>query len=256
MYEQKSMIEIIELRRVLSVLLLRYSMMRIFHTTALSTLNPGLNISHLAKVASLLNHNCHLIALPDLDEQNYSRIALTYKRVIMSTPAGKRRRIDAAAQTLSKPFRSPLKSVLSTTTSGDLPLKNLQDLDHILHTTDRIKGVSSPLAPPVQNMWTSFRGNPIKKSFSLSPSLIMNSDPDIAVLLKSQRQLEKQMRELKEELETSEQARKIEADSEKICPGRETDAELKDLIAKWRAASRHVAEELFTGVRDRVNRYA
>jgi hypothetical protein len=174
----------------------------------------------------------------------------------MSTPAAKRRRIDAATQALSKPFRSPLKIPLSTTTSEDLPTKNLQDFDHDLPTTDAIKGLSKPLAPPFQNMTTPFRGNPIKKSFSPSSNVVMNSDPEIALLLKTQRQLEKQMRELKGELETSEQARKIEAESEKKCPGREIDAELMDLIAKWRVASRHVAEELFTGVRDRVNRYA
>lgn len=174
----------------------------------------------------------------------------------MSTPAAKRRRIDAAAQVLSKPFRSPLKFPLSTTTSEDDPAKNREDFDHSLLTTHGIEGLSRPLAPPVQNMRTLFRGSAMKKSFSARSTIVMNSDPDIAVLLETQRQLEKQMRELKEELETSEQARKIEADSEKICPGREIDAELMDLIAKWRVASKHAAEELFTGVRDRVNRYA
>jgi Swi5-dependent recombination DNA repair protein 1 len=210
---------------------------------------------YLAKLRHFRTTTFIFIALPDLDEQTYSRIALIYKHMTMSTPAAKRRRIDAATQALSKPFRSPLKIPLSATTSEDPPAKNLQDLDHSLPTTDATKGLAKPFAPPFQNMRTPFRGNPIKKSFSPS-STVMNSDPEIALLLKTQHQLEKQMRELKDELETSEQARKIEAESEKKCPGREIDAELMDLIAKWRVASRHVAEELFTGVRDRVNRYA
>jgi hypothetical protein len=83
-----------------------------------------------------------------------------------------------------------------------------------------------------------------------------NADPDIAALIKTQRQLEKQLRELKEELDTAEQARRIEADSEKKDPGGAIDGELTQLILKWREASRQAAEELFTGVRDRVNRYA
>lgn len=167
----------------------------------------------------------------------------------MSTPAAKRRRIDAATQALSKPFRSPLKTPLSTTISEDFSAKNLEDFDHSLPTTDGFKGTPNSTR-------TSFRGNPTKKSFSPGSTAVMNSDPEIAILLKTQRQLEKQMRELKEELEISEQARKIEAESEEKFPGREIDAELMDLIGKWRGASRHVAEELFTGVRDRVNRYA
>jgi hypothetical protein len=75
-------------------------------------------------------------------------------------------------------------------------------------------------------------------------------------LIKSQRQLEKQLRDLKEELDTAEQARKIEVDSQKKNPSGEVDGELLELIKKWRGASREAAEELFTSVRDKVNRYA
>ena len=62
------------------------------------------------------------------------------------------------------------------------------------------------------------------------------------------------MREVKEELDTAEQARKIEAESAKKDPDGEIDGELVELIAKWKAASRQAAEELFGKVRDRVNR--
>jgi hypothetical protein len=84
---------------------------------------------------------------------------------------------------------------------------------------------------------------------------ILNADPDIALLLKTQRELEKQLREVKEELETAEQARKIERESRKKDPDGEVDWELVVLIEKWKGASRLAAEELFGKVRDRVNRY-
>lgn len=60
---------------------------------------------------------------------------------------------------------------------------------------------------------------------------------------------------MKEELDVVEQARKIEVDSErKGGVGGEVDGELRGLVRKWKGASRAAAEELFGGVKDRVNR--
>lgn len=59
---------------------------------------------------------------------------------------------------------------------------------------------------------------------------------------------------MKEELELAEQARKIEAESQKKDPEGEIDGELVELITKWKMASRQAAEEMFGKVRDRVNR--
>jgi Swi5-dependent recombination DNA repair protein 1 len=84
---------------------------------------------------------------------------------------------------------------------------------------------------------------------------VLNADPDIAPLLKAQRELERQLREVKEELDTAEQAGKIERESRKKDPEGDVDGELVVLIGKWRGASRLAAEELFGKVRDRVNRY-
>ena len=84
---------------------------------------------------------------------------------------------------------------------------------------------------------------------------MLNADPDIAVLLKAQRELERQLRGVKEELEQAEQARKIERESRKKDPDGEVDGDLVVLIEKWSGASRLAAEELFGKVRDRVNRY-
>jgi hypothetical protein len=65
--------------------------------------------------------------------------------------------------------------------------------------------------------------------------------------LKEERQLERELRELKSELDTVEQARKIETKGQ--------DEELVGLIEKWKGAARAAAEEVFGKVSDRVNRY-
>lgn len=85
-----------------------------------------------------------------------------------------------------------------------------------------------------------------------NPAAVLNADPDIEPMLKSQRLLEKQLRDLQREMETAEQARKIE--SEKKTPDGEADGELIDLIARWKGASRSAADEMFGIARDRVNR--
>ena len=181
----------------------------------------------------------------------------------MSTPAAKRRRIDTASQTLSKPFRSPFKTPFkspvktsasqestSTAPQSNVPLapKNTNSLLSNPSKTPSLPAPSTSLATPN-------RPNRAKQTFS-SPvqAAALNADPDIAPLLRAQRELEKQLREVKEELDTAEQARKIEADSAKKDPSREIDGELVELIEKWKAASRQAAEELFGKVRDRVNR--
>ncbi|KAG4437415.1 hypothetical protein IFR05_007097 [Cadophora sp. M221] len=179
----------------------------------------------------------------------------------MSTPAAKRRRIDVASQTLSKPFRSPFKAPFKS------PVKDAQSVETTSASTSAQS--STPLTSKPTNSLLSnpaktpslrapsavTRGPRTKKTFS-SPvaAAALNADPDIAPMLKAQRELEKQLREVKEELDTAEQARKIEADSHKKDTEGEIDGELVELIEKWKGASRLAAEELFGKVRDRVNR--
>jgi Swi5-dependent recombination DNA repair protein 1 len=176
----------------------------------------------------------------------------------MSSPAAKRRRIDAASHTLSKPFRSPLKMPLEANTADNLPA---QKLPYWFDTLPPNNGDGTRILDPTKLRLlpavTPSPRNAERKTFS-SPifSAAIDADPDIDALIKTQRRLEKELRELKEELDTAEQARRIEVNSEKKNAGGAVDGELSLLILKWRAASRQAAEELFTGVRDRVNRYA
>ncbi|PBP25908.1 DNA repair protein Dds20/Mei5 [Diplocarpon rosae] len=180
----------------------------------------------------------------------------------MSTPAAKRRRIDVASQTLSKPFRSPFKTPFKSpmkddqaqdTANAKPPAPNNVPLsskltNSLLSSSGKTPKLSAPAATPS-------RGPRSKNTFT-SPiaAAALNADPEIAPLLRAQRDLEKELREVKEELDTAEQARKIEAESEKKDPGGDIDGELVELIEKWKEASRLAAEELFGKVRDRVNR--
>jgi Swi5-dependent recombination DNA repair protein 1 len=181
----------------------------------------------------------------------------------MSTPATKRRRIDTASQTLSKPFRSPFKTPFKspektsasqdstlTATKSSVPLAH-KNTNSLLYNPSK----TTSLPAPSTSLATPNRSSRAKKIFS-SPvqAAALNTDPDIAPLLRAQREVEKQLRELKEELDTAEQAGKIEVDSAKKDPSGEIDGELVELIEKWKAASRQAAEELFGKVRDRVNR--
>lgn len=174
----------------------------------------------------------------------------------MSTPLAKKRRTDAAANALSKPFKSPFKTAIAKdaadpnsasspapTTAHDSTASSLQ------------QSKSSPAKRTFAPAPSPFGFRKSARSTPKSPSVnVPNTDPDMRPILKIQRELEATLRELKEELDTIQQARKIENDSLKHGLDAEIDGELKQLKEKWKTASRQAAEELFGGVKDRVNR--
>ena len=170
----------------------------------------------------------------------------------MSMPAAKRRRTDAASCALSKPFCSPLKRP----PVGSTPVVIQQSSDLVQSNNDNSTKMAEFRKPLLQPMATPSRTKAIKTPLSSRISYpAPNAVPEIAALIKTQLQLERQLRTLKGEMDIAEQAQKIELDSESRAPGGAIDGELTQLIQKWRAASRQAAEELFTDVRDRVNRY-
>jgi hypothetical protein len=79
-------------------------------------------------------------------------------------------------------------------------------------------------------------------------------------LLKIQREKERLLKEIKDDMDAAEQAWKIEQTSLKWNKAHqrsddcELDEELVELCEKWKGASRLAAEELFGKVRERVNR--
>ena len=171
-----------------------------------------------------------------MDQNNSRRQSDLYSRT------AKRRRVEAASHTLSKPFRSPFKSTTklqkdreccSPAGSPDsAAIANDKRLVEPADTDTRTPLGPSPLRIADPRRW--------------SRTNIPNS-PVLKVLLKEERGLERELRELRAELDTVEQARKIES--------KEEDEELVGLIGKWKGAARAAAEEVFKKVNDRVNRY-
>jgi Swi5-dependent recombination DNA repair protein 1 len=169
----------------------------------------------------------------------------------MSTSAAKRQRVEATSKALSNPFRSPFKTVRIAPQTDD---HNILDQSSSLSP----QVVQGRLRTPShrQTVAAHSRLKSAKNAFaSPMPNFALNADPDTALFLREHRELEKQLRQLQEELNIAEQARKIEVGPTKEYPDGEVDGELLELIRKWREASRQAADELFTIVRDRVNRY-
>ncbi|KAL9608869.1 MAG: hypothetical protein Q9167_006318 [Letrouitia subvulpina] len=159
------------------------------------------------------------------------------------SPPVKRRRIEASSA-LSQPFKSPFKTSLkpspqsaNTATairSSDTPLEKNKSRSApkplLTHTTPAAPSPRLPLP----------RTRPLSY---ISPSKL---SPQVAELQKKHTALLTQLNASKAKLDTTTQALKLESS--------QPDAELEVLIQKWRRASKDAAEEVFSSVRDRVNR--
>lgn len=171
----------------------------------------------------------------------------------MSAQDAKRRRADSTAAALSKPFRSPFRSlaVKPNRDSQDQPsgigrtqLGQTTSPQKVSH----VPGARNP--PPF----------PYKRQQGVSlpsrSSDTSDGQSEIAALLKTQRQLKNKLHSLAEELHLFEQAYKIEHDRPKPgSEGGEVDSELLRLTEGWKLASRQAAEELFGSAKDKINRY-
>lgn len=169
----------------------------------------------------------------------------------MSSPlTHKRRRLNGASRGLSKPFvspmrsaqpseRTPLKPVKHATNTSYLPSTHAHTtkLRQIAHSTDTSSDVSK-LDQPTDT--------PLRKQTSF-PSSAKRADPAEVAAHKTLTALERQIKALRNELDTLSQAAQLVASASK-------DAELEGLTDKWRHVSQQVAEELFGTVKERVCR--
>lgn len=196
----------------------------------------------------------------------------------MNTPAAKRRRVDAANATLRKPFHSPLLRRQPGAGEGSTPgsIKTPEP-----NTSKRsIEQVYSPSSPSTAKQPQVARrprelhhvrpASPLKlpiapgsnqatKRKASSPSKAEPGPGDenpFLTLARAHRTAGRDaiVRDLDRRLETVKQAREIEAASERSRPGEPVDQELRELVAKWRGASRLAAEELFETVKERVDK--
>ncbi|KAL4871242.1 hypothetical protein BDV12DRAFT_183891 [Aspergillus spectabilis] len=165
---------------------------------------------------------------------------------------GKRRRLDQAATALSKPFKSPLRRPISTSKGEETPSVNPKTEEKAVTlstqtTTPNGKRTTSP--PPLSNANANALPTPppTRKRRPLPPARKpLISDPELLTLQTRQRSLQTNLSKLKSELDTVQQALRIESSNR--------DVELEALILKWKKVSQDAAEEVFSGAAERVSR--
>ncbi|KAB5578689.1 hypothetical protein GE09DRAFT_558351 [Coniochaeta sp. 2T2.1] len=186
-----------------------------------------------------------------------------------SMPSAKRRRVDAATETLKKPFRSPMvkrpqaptgPGITASSPATPAPIKRQQVADlSRLSTPSRIPDRRRP-GPALSASTNRFvtpskpatRHCPATPFSQKKPSSTLQGidDKDAALLDKLQRrrrEAELKTREVEKEVELIKQAARIESGKET------TNEEMRALVRKWKAACRTAAEELFELIRGRVD---
>ncbi|KAK3945433.1 hypothetical protein QBC46DRAFT_433786 [Diplogelasinospora grovesii] len=194
-----------------------------------------------------------------------------------STPAAKRRRVEDANSTLRKPFRSPLinrpKPATAATADSDVgpvtstPSAGQRDISRVPSTPSRL---SSQLTRGPAVTSNSLAFTPVRKAEGSSSSSIKTAAPSGRVgggsskstsgsddllgrMNKAQKEMTAHLSEMQKELDLIRQAKRIEQSSQRKIPGGEVDGELRELIEKWKQASRQAADELFELIRGRVD---
>lgn len=130
----------------------------------------------------------------------------------------KRRRLDATASTLSKPFHSPLKVTSNHQTAA--------------YVAEQLHADNQPItAVPPKRGTSDSRENP-------------DQEQDITELQQEYAALSLQLRKLRQDLDVVEQAHRIHSTNQ--------EEKLNALILKWRNIAQDAADQVFASVRDRV----
>ncbi|KAL8646160.1 MAG: hypothetical protein Q9226_006987 [Calogaya cf. arnoldii] len=155
------------------------------------------------------------------------------------SPPKKRRKVETT-NPLNKPFKSPFRTPLKPTPQSEsdarLPASSFST------SRDAVQQ-SSPIST-TSTFSTAQRSTHTLASFhpSTSPT---KSGSQLDKLQKYHTHLLNTLSSFRARLETTTQALEIEASSE--------DAELEGLIQKWRVMSREAAEEVFVGMKEKVD---
>ncbi|KAK4231194.1 hypothetical protein QBC38DRAFT_467097 [Podospora fimiseda] len=186
-------------------------------------------------------------------------------------PSAKRRRAEAANATLKKPFKSPMinrqQATPTTNKSSAASTQNLPSVNKFtkppqpkvpvtplrpqkIPAPSPLSTSSSFTTPFINHTPQQQQQTPIPSRYQSGPK---NDEDDLLARVQaSQNQMNAHLRALQTELDLIRQAKRIEDASKKKRPGEEIDAELKELVTKWKGASRLAAEELFELVKGRV----
>ncbi|EGC44279.1 DNA repair protein Dds20/Mei5 [Histoplasma capsulatum var. duboisii H88] len=179
----------------------------------------------------------------------------------MSFQAAKRRRLDQATSTLSKPFKSPLCKQVKTTSAE----YGVEKPDSLIKLEAPIKAAAAHTTTPSNTQTTQSIANspctpsavikrpttipptaPPASTSTISSTPSPSASPELVTLQKQHSALTTRLAKLRRELDLATQALKLEESGQ--------DAELEILIAKWKRVSREAAEELFVGAEERVKR--
>ena len=169
-----------------------------------------------------------------------------------STPmTAKRRRLNNATSTLSKPFVSPLKTADALTTPsksrrGEVIATSIPSYvpSTLAHTISAANFVPSPKPQSAKPAITPVRSNPVRK-YAYSTPFAKRLDPAEQAVQKEITSLELQIKVVRNDIDALNQAAKYTSES---------DNDLEELAVKWKLAAQAAAEEIFGSVKERVNR--
>ncbi|KAJ5551765.1 hypothetical protein N7461_006463 [Penicillium sp. DV-2018c] len=162
----------------------------------------------------------------------------------MNHHPNKRRRTEAAAA-LSKPFKSPLRRPVPTSTN-DIPSTPVASKTPI---NKQVPATPTTPQEPQQDPNPPHPATPVpsqrKRSRHSLKAPLTPPDPAILELQTQQRVLRAQVDALRAKVETATQALNLESSAKTT--------ELQTLISKWRLVSQDAADEVFVGAKERVS---
>lgn len=170
----------------------------------------------------------------------------------MSTPLSKRRRLNEASKTLHKPFKSPFRTPLKPTNTNTNPSESPSSdvVIDLVNGRDALSetpvGVSS--APAATNSRSNVSIQPPLLTPTSTPIRMHSPKPTATPKprTRSSPALTRAITSLRSDIQILTQAHALATTNK--------DEKLLELIETWRTASRAVAEEVFVGTRERVQR--
>lgn len=182
------------------------------------------------------------------------------------SPEPKRRKVDGtvSANTLSRPFKSPLRRPPTTPVKGDREegtdtstgILTPPDTSHRTTANRMDSGKKGSVGSTAVSLLSSLTRRPIPSTSTLlgsppkRPLHPSRNSPFVLALQKQHSAAQSRLACLKGELDMLEQALRIE----RRRGGVGGDNELEALTGRWRAVAREAAEEAFGGARERVER--
>lgn len=158
--------------------------------------------------------------------------------VVNAMNPAKRRRLDADASTLRKPFRSPLKVPLDTQISASRQPRTPNNLDQQEHHSS--PSLTSSSVSDFQVKKSHRHSNPRAPAAAIE----VRSTDEITILQKRYSALTQDLRRLRQDLDVTEQARKLCSSNER--------KQVEHLLLKWRDIARSVADQVFDISNNRV----